>query len=170
MANDVAGSQGSSDVVPRRWLTRHRLLEMIESVSRRALSGSSGSYHVRGAELARDRKLKSLSATVVFLDDTQYTFQLDVSVPFLTYCHSFASTYLETNPEFWRLQKRARGQSLLDLVFQHLELIEKDYFGLQYAENGNVSSSCPNPDIMVWEPLVVGRNWFLWVFMYLSNW
>ncbi|XP_033224912.1 tyrosine-protein phosphatase non-receptor type 4 isoform X4 [Belonocnema kinseyi] len=96
---------------------------MIESVSRRALSGSSGSYHVRGAELARDRRLKSLSATVVFLDDTQHTFQLD---------------------------KRAKGQVLLDLVFQHLELIEKDYFGLQYSENGAITSSCPNPDVMRW--------------------
>lgn len=62
-----------------RWLTRLQFFEMIESVSRRALSGSSGSYHVRGAELARNRRLKSLSATVVFLDDTQHTFQLDVS-------------------------------------------------------------------------------------------
>ncbi|XP_051154879.1 tyrosine-protein phosphatase non-receptor type 4 isoform X3 [Leptopilina boulardi] len=96
---------------------------MIESVSRRALSGSSGSYHVRGAELARDRRLKSLSATVVFLDETQHTFQLD---------------------------KRAKGQVLLDLVFQHLELIEKDYFGLQYAENGTINSSSPNPDVMRW--------------------
>ncbi|KAJ8681347.1 hypothetical protein QAD02_017134 [Eretmocerus hayati] len=96
---------------------------MIESVSRRALSGSSGSYHVRGAELARDRRLKTLSATVVFLDDTQHTFQLD---------------------------KRAKGQALLDLVFQHLELVEKDYFGLQYSENGSVSPTCSNSDIMRW--------------------
>ncbi|XP_034945429.1 tyrosine-protein phosphatase non-receptor type 4 isoform X1 [Chelonus insularis] len=95
---------------------------MIESVSRRALSGSSGSYHVRGAELARDRRLKSLATTVVFLDDTQHTFQLD---------------------------KRAKGQVLLDLVFHHLELIEKDYFGLQYAENSN-SSICSNSDVMRW--------------------
>ncbi|XP_066588095.1 tyrosine-protein phosphatase non-receptor type 4 isoform X2 [Prorops nasuta] len=95
---------------------------MIESVSRRALSGSSGSYHVRGAELARDRRLKSLSATVIFLDDTQHTFQLD---------------------------KRAKGQTLLDLVFQHLELIEKDYFGLQYAENGNATAAT-NSDLMRW--------------------
>jgi len=36
----------------------------------------------------------------------------------------------------------------LDLVFQHLELIEKDYFGLQYAENG-VSTTIPTSDIMV---------------------
>ncbi|XP_076243944.1 protein tyrosine phosphatase Meg isoform X5 [Calliopsis andreniformis] len=98
---------------------------MIESVSRRALSGSSGSYHVRGAELARNRRLKSLSAVVVFLDDTQHTFQLD---------------------------KRAKGQALLDLVFQHLELVEKDYFGLQYAENG--ATACTHsPDVMVKSPI-----------------
>ncbi|XP_011306260.1 tyrosine-protein phosphatase non-receptor type 4 isoform X2 [Fopius arisanus] len=107
--------------VPRRWLTQRHLIDMIESVSRRALSGSSGSYHVRGAELARDRRLKSLSATVVFLDDTQHTFQLD---------------------------KRAKGQALLDLVFHHLELIEKDYFGLQYTENPSNSSN--SPDVMRW--------------------
>lgn len=74
------GGQHSREVVSRRWLTRLHIFEMIESVSRRALSGSSGSYHVRGAELARTRRLKSLSATVTFLDDTQHTFQLDVSL------------------------------------------------------------------------------------------
>lgn len=73
------GGQHSREVVSRRWLTRLHIFEMIESVSRRALSGSSGSYHVRGAELARNRRLKSLSATITFLDDTQHTFQLDVS-------------------------------------------------------------------------------------------
>lgn len=46
------------------------------------------------------------------------------------------------------MQKRAKGQILLDLVFQHLELIEKDYFGLQYTENG-VSTTNPPSDMMV---------------------
>lgn len=32
------------------------------------------------------------------------------------------------------LQKRAKAQALLDKVFEHLELIEKDYFGLQFAD------------------------------------
>jgi len=81
-------------------------------VSRRALSGSSGTYNVRASELARERRHKTLSATVVFLDETQHCFQLE---------------------------KRAKGQALLDLVFQHLELIEKDYFGLQYFDNGVLS-------------------------------
>lgn len=89
---------------------------MIESWSRRAFSGSSGTYHVRANELAaqRDRKLKALSATVVFLDDTEQCFQLE---------------------------KRSKGSTLLDIVFQHLELVEKDYFGLQYAENDKSNNS-----------------------------
>ena len=31
------------------------------------------------------------------------------------------------------MQKRDTGQVLLDKVFRHLELHEKDYFGLQFA-------------------------------------
>lgn len=84
---------------------------MIESVSRRAFSGSSGTYHVQALELAaaRERKLKGLSVTVCFLDDTEHTFNVE---------------------------KRSKGSHLLELVYQHLELVEKDYFGLQYSDNG----------------------------------
>lgn len=32
------------------------------------------------------------------------------------------------------LQKRAKGGDLLNQVFEHLELYEKDYFGLQYIQ------------------------------------
>lgn len=95
---------------------------MIESVSRRAFSGSSGTYNVRASELARDRRLKTLSATVVFLDDTQHIFQLE---------------------------KRATGHVLLELVYQHLELIEKDYFGLQFSDNG-MPPTTENSDVMRW--------------------
>ncbi|KAF4521553.1 hypothetical protein B566_EDAN001273 [Ephemera danica] len=95
---------------------------MIESVSRRAFGGSSGTYHVRATELARDRSLKTLSATVIFLDDSQHTFHLE---------------------------KRAKGQELLDMVFQHLELVEKDYFGLQFSDSG-MAPSAANSDIMRW--------------------
>ncbi|XP_060858579.1 tyrosine-protein phosphatase non-receptor type 4 [Metopolophium dirhodum] len=96
---------------------------MIEGVSRRTLAGSSGTYNVRATELAVDRgRLKSINATVVFLDDTQHCFKLD---------------------------KRAKGEALLEAVFQHLELIEKDYFGLQFTENG-VIPSVTNTDILRW--------------------
>jgi len=33
----------------------------------------------------------------------------------------------------WFVQKKDTGQTLLDKVFKHLELHEKDYFGLQFA-------------------------------------
>ncbi|XP_014294110.1 tyrosine-protein phosphatase non-receptor type 4 isoform X2 [Halyomorpha halys] len=95
---------------------------MIESVSRRAFGGSSGTYNVRATELARDRRLKTLTVTVIFLDDTKQLFQLE---------------------------KRAKGHVLLELVFQHLELVEKHYFGLQFSDNG-VPPTPANADIMRW--------------------
>lgn len=42
------------------------------------------------------------------------------------------------------LQKHAKGSILLECVFQHLELIEKDYFGLQFTENGAAPSPSNN--------------------------
>ena len=35
-------------------------------------------------------------------------------------------------------QKKATGQELLEHVFFHLDLVEKDYFGLQYTDPYNV--------------------------------
>ncbi|XP_050073608.1 tyrosine-protein phosphatase non-receptor type 4 isoform X2 [Anopheles maculipalpis] len=67
--------------------------------------GFSGTYKVRGAELARDRKTQTKPVTVLFLDESTHTFHLD---------------------------KRAKGAELLEQVFQHVELSERDYFGLQF--------------------------------------
>ncbi|XP_023707598.1 tyrosine-protein phosphatase non-receptor type 4 isoform X2 [Cryptotermes secundus] len=121
---------------------------MIESVSRRAFSGSSGTYNVRASELARDRRLKTLSATVVFLDDTQHCFQIE---------------------------KRAKGHVLLELVYQHLELIEKDYFGLQFSDNG-MPLTAANSDAMRWvDPLkpvkkqIRGGHFYFRVKFYVSD-
>ncbi|XP_034831989.1 tyrosine-protein phosphatase non-receptor type 4 [Maniola hyperantus] len=95
---------------------------MIESVSRRAFSSSSGTYNVRASELARERKLNIFNVTIVFLDDAQHSFQIE---------------------------KKAKGSVLLELVFQHLELIEKDYFGLQFTENGSPPNAT-NTEITRW--------------------
>ena len=57
-------------------------------------------------------------------------------------------------------QKRAKAQFLLEKVFEHLELIEKDFFGLQYAD------LVPAPDAMVTTSLLVARrllSWQQWV-------
>ncbi|RWS30965.1 Tyrosine-protein phosphatase non-receptor type 4-like protein [Leptotrombidium deliense] len=92
------------------------------------LSGNRGTYNVRESELfeARVRRensrnqisftvkkpLKCIRCQVYFLDSTQHTFEID---------------------------KRSKGEALLESVFQHLELIEKDYFGLQFVECHNHS-------------------------------
>ena len=49
------------------------------------------------------------------------------------------------------LQKKGRGQALLDRVYQHLELIERDYFSLQFCDTENdgqvmVSERAPSLD------------------------
>ncbi|XP_037076548.1 tyrosine-protein phosphatase non-receptor type 4-like isoform X2 [Pollicipes pollicipes] len=85
---------------------------MLETVSRRAFGGSSGTYNVRDSELARERQVRALPYTVLFLDHSQHVFHLE----------------------------KSRGQALLDLVYQHLELIEKDYFSLQFCDAENDAS------------------------------
>ncbi|XP_076460431.1 tyrosine-protein phosphatase non-receptor type 4-like isoform X3 [Babylonia areolata] len=70
---------------------------------------SSGSYNVRASEMAHlvDRQPKNVHCLVHFLDDADETFEMD---------------------------KRQKAQYLLDKVFEHLELVEKDYFGLQFMD------------------------------------
>lgn len=48
---------------------------------------------------------------------------------------------------FGFFQKRSKAQALLDKVFEHLELVEKDYFGLQFSD-----ADLPAPDTMVSTP------------------
>ncbi|CAL4090418.1 unnamed protein product [Meganyctiphanes norvegica] len=86
---------------------------MLEGVSHRSFGGSSGTYNVRASELARHKALTTLRLKVVFLDDTSQVFELE---------------------------KSALGSSLLELVFSHLELLEKDFFGLQYLEKQNTQN------------------------------
>ncbi|XP_059157704.1 tyrosine-protein phosphatase non-receptor type 4-like isoform X2 [Physella acuta] len=84
---------------------------------------SSGSYNVRASEMAHipERTPKAVTCAVHFLDDTLETFEVD---------------------------KRGKAQQLLDRVFEHLELVEKDYFGLQYMDQS------PGDDTLRWlDPL-----------------
>ncbi|XP_075743911.1 tyrosine-protein phosphatase non-receptor type 4 isoform X2 [Rhipicephalus microplus] len=81
------------------------------TMSRRALGSTSGTYHVQASESARDAKnVKTLRCIIFFLDDSQHTFDIE---------------------------KRSKGQVLFDLVFRHSELVEKDYFGLQFSEKAS---------------------------------
>ncbi|XP_055688283.1 tyrosine-protein phosphatase non-receptor type 4 [Lutzomyia longipalpis] len=68
----------------------------------------SGITYKKSGELARDKKARTIAVSVLFLDDTTHTFPLE---------------------------KRAKGAELLDAVFRHLELSERDYFGLQFIHH-----------------------------------
>ncbi|XP_022079809.1 tyrosine-protein phosphatase non-receptor type 4-like isoform X2 [Acanthaster planci] len=74
----------------------------------RRLRASSGSYNVRANEIAREKQERKMRCLVGFLDDTEEIFEID---------------------------RRAKGQILLELVFNHLDLIECDYFGLRYSDS-----------------------------------
>ncbi|KRZ80363.1 Tyrosine-protein phosphatase 1 [Trichinella papuae] len=79
----------------------------------------SGIYNLRETEMIGDAGRsahRTLHCTVHFLDGSQHDFELE---------------------------KHALGQDLLNLSFEYLELLEKDYFGLQFTD------LMPGPDSMV---------------------
>jgi tyrosine-protein phosphatase non-receptor type 4 len=89
----------------------------------------SGSYNVRDSESVKEgaRQLhRTLICSVHFLDGSHEDFELDVrfSLPIVYDCQ----------PTPLLFQRHTRGQDLLDKVFEHLELVEKDFFGLQFVD------------------------------------
>uniref|UniRef100_A0A452RD98 Protein tyrosine phosphatase non-receptor type 4 n=1 Tax=Ursus americanus TaxID=9643 RepID=A0A452RD98_URSAM len=75
-------------------------------------------YNVRASELARDRQHTEVVCNILLLDNTVQAFKVN---------------------------KHDQGQVLLDIVFKHLDLTERDYFGLQLADDSTdnpVSLSC----------------------------
>ena len=84
----------------------------------------TGVYKVRGdGDATSPPTLRHFPATVVFLDDSSHRFTLD---------------------------QKAKGQDLLSLVFQHLELTEREYFGLVFGEGGVVLPAGHAPDTARW--------------------
>lgn len=103
---------------------------IIERMNRRGISTSSiqtGVYKFPSTgcdeKPVANGTMKHFSATVVFLDDSTQRFSLD---------------------------KKARGQDLLNLVFSHLELSEREYFGLMFTDTGVAVPPGHAPDIMRW--------------------
>lgn len=68
------------------------------------------------------------SSKLSIAKNENFTFQLRplVSVLVVNLC--------TVNYGFFFLKRKAKGIALLEQAFQHLDLIEKDYFGLQYAD------------------------------------
>lgn len=90
-----------------------------------------GSYRIEDTELANSKKNHSKTIGLVlvkFLDNSNVKFHLDVS-----------KTYLAVLSELQFMilcqQKKAKGCDLLEKTFNHLELTERDYFGLKFCHN-----------------------------------
>ncbi|XP_043104851.1 tyrosine-protein phosphatase non-receptor type 4 isoform X3 [Puntigrus tetrazona] len=77
------------------------------------------SYNVRATELARDRQRTEVVCNVLLLDNTVQPFKVN---------------------------KHDQGQILLDAVFKHLELTERDYFGLHLADESSDSPRWLDPN------------------------
>lgn len=77
------------------------------------------SYNVRATELARDRQRTEVVCNVLLLDNTVQPFKVN---------------------------KHDQGQILLDAVFKHLELTERDYFGLHLADDSSDSLRWLDPN------------------------
>uniref|UniRef100_A0AAY5EEQ0 Tyrosine-protein phosphatase n=1 Tax=Electrophorus electricus TaxID=8005 RepID=A0AAY5EEQ0_ELEEL len=80
---------------------------------------ASRSYNVRASELARDRQHTEVVCNIVLLDNTIQPFNVN---------------------------KHDHGQVLLDTVFKHLELTERDYFGLHLADESSDSPRWLDPN------------------------
>ncbi|XP_058890056.1 tyrosine-protein phosphatase non-receptor type 4-like isoform X3 [Acipenser ruthenus] len=76
-------------------------------------------YNVRASEQARDRPHTEVLCNVLLLDNSVQAFKVN---------------------------KHDQGQILLDLVFKHLELTERDYFGLQLADDSTDSPRWLDPN------------------------
>ncbi|XP_077071289.1 tyrosine-protein phosphatase non-receptor type 4 [Siphateles boraxobius] len=77
------------------------------------------SYNVRATELARDRQRTEVVCNVLLLDNTVQPFKVN---------------------------KHDQGEILLDAVFKHLELTERDYFGLHLADDSSDSPRWLDPN------------------------
>nr|XP_029504246.1 tyrosine-protein phosphatase non-receptor type 4-like isoform X2 [Oncorhynchus nerka] len=77
------------------------------------------SYNVRASELARDRQHTEVGCNILLLDNTVQAFKVN---------------------------KHNQGQVLLEEVFKHLELTERDYFGLHLSDDSSDSPRWLDPN------------------------
>ena len=52
--------------------------------------------------------------------------------------------------QIFDVEKKVRGSHLLELVMNHLELREREYFGLMFNDTGGVLPTGHSPDVMRW--------------------
>ena len=58
--------------------------------------------------------------------------------------------FLDDSTQIFELERKAKGCQLLNQVFEHLELNEREYFGLMFNDTGGVLPAGHSPDVMRW--------------------
>uniref|UniRef100_A0A286Y416 Tyrosine-protein phosphatase non-receptor type n=1 Tax=Cavia porcellus TaxID=10141 RepID=A0A286Y416_CAVPO len=91
-------------------------------------------YNVRASELARDRQHTEVVCNILLLDNTVQAFKVN---------------------------KHDQGQILLDIVFKHLDLTERDYFGLQLADDSTDNPRWLDPNKPIRKQLKRGSPYSL---------
>ncbi|KAM5152684.1 tyrosine-protein phosphatase non-receptor type 4 [Mantella aurantiaca] len=86
-------------------------------------------YNVRASEQARDRQSTEVVCNILLLDNTVQAF---------------------------RVSKHEHGQALLELVFKFLDLTERDYFGLQLADDSSENPKWLDPNKLIRKQLKRG--------------
>ncbi|XP_063790054.1 tyrosine-protein phosphatase non-receptor type 4 [Pseudophryne corroboree] len=86
-------------------------------------------YNVRASEQARDRQSTEVVCNILLLDNSVQAF---------------------------RVNKHDHGQALLDLVFKFLDLTERDYFGLQLADDSTDNPRWLDPNKLIRKQLKRG--------------
>ncbi|XP_019524250.1 PREDICTED: tyrosine-protein phosphatase non-receptor type 4 [Hipposideros armiger] len=91
-------------------------------------------YNVRASELARDRQHTEVVCNILLLDNTVQAFKVN---------------------------KHDQGQVLLDIVFKHLDLTERDYFGLQLVDDSTDNPRWLDPNKPIRKQLKRGSPYSL---------
>uniref|UniRef100_A0A452EBK9 Tyrosine-protein phosphatase non-receptor type n=1 Tax=Capra hircus TaxID=9925 RepID=A0A452EBK9_CAPHI len=91
-------------------------------------------YNVRASELARDRQHTEVVCNILLLDNTVQAF---------------------------KVSKHDQGQVLLDIVFKHLDLTERDYFGLQLTDDSTDNPRWLDPNKPIRKQLKRGSPYSL---------
>ena len=86
------------------------------------LNGHNSTSATNSSSISTGSK-SCVTAQVIFLDDSSHVFDLD---------------------------KKAKGSALLDAVFDHLDLHEREYFGLMFHDTGAAMPNGHSPDVMRW--------------------
>uniref|UniRef100_A0A8C5MYD9 Erythrocyte membrane protein band 4.1 like 2 n=1 Tax=Leptobrachium leishanense TaxID=445787 RepID=A0A8C5MYD9_9ANUR len=106
--------KGSRNALPAKEEHKEEELKVIEKEENEDLTNevtaSKPAETKKGSTLKSTKKVKTVPCKVILLDGTDYSCDLE---------------------------KRAKGQVLFARVFEHLNLLETDYFGLMYRDNAD---------------------------------